>query len=206
MIKIIRLKRGLETLDMNKVLTWFKKEQMRKLEILIDNDHKLANSKDIDQINIGTILLTSFFLKVVKIMLVIFSCSYFFAMIFKICLDIQNDYCDWDGNALDNSTQPEHFTHFYGLDELEKNMMHTDFRYQIIILYFSFTTLSTVGFGDYVPRSDMERILIAFGLMFGVAIFSYVMGEFILIIKSFSLYNDCGDQDDRLATFFGVMS
>ena len=47
------------------------------------------------------------------------------------------------------------------------------------MLYFSFTSLTTVGFGDFHPKSNFERIFIAFGLMFGVAIFSYIMGEFI---------------------------
>ena len=52
----------------------------------------------------------------------------------------------------------------------------------IIVTYFAFTSLSTVGFGDYNPRSDIERLLCAFILLFGVAIFSYIMGNFISII------------------------
>ncbi len=51
------------------------------------------------------------------------------------------------------------------------------------MVYFAFTSLSTVGFGDLNPRSDFERIFIAFMLMFGVAIFSYIMGQFIDIIS-----------------------
>lgn len=45
-------------------------------------------------------------------------------------------------------------------------------------MYFAFTTLSTVGFGDYHPRSNMERLIMAFLMLFGVAVFGYVMGEF----------------------------
>jgi len=48
--------------------------------------------------------------------------------------------------------------------------------------YFFFTTLSTVGFGDLHPRSDAERILMAFLMLLGVAVFSYVMGNFIEIL------------------------
>ena len=48
--------------------------------------------------------------------------------------------------------------------------------------YFSFTSLSTVGLGDFNPRSDYERLIISLILMFGVAVFSYVMGNFIEII------------------------
>jgi len=44
--------------------------------------------------------------------------------------------------------------------------------------YFSFTSLSTVGFGDFNPKSEGERLMCAFILLFGVAIFSVVMSNF----------------------------
>lgn len=50
--------------------------------------------------------------------------------------------------------------------------------------YYAFTTLSTVGFGDFHPRSNAERTVCAFILLIGVAIFSYVMGNFIEILLS----------------------
>jgi hypothetical protein len=53
----------------------------------------------------------------------------------------------------------------------------------IVMTYYAFTSLSTVGFGDYNPRSDFERIFIALMLLFGVAIFSYIMGNFIEILE-----------------------
>jgi len=59
----------------------------------------------------------------------------------------------------------------------------------IAITYFSFTSLSTVGFGDMHPRNDYERSLTAFILLFGVAIFSIVMGNFIDISDSFLKMN-----------------
>jgi hypothetical protein len=52
----------------------------------------------------------------------------------------------------------------------------------LISLYFAFTSLSTVGFGDYAPRGNIERFFGAFMLLFGVAIFSYIMGNFIDMI------------------------
>lgn len=81
----------------------------------------------------------------------------------------------------------------------------SDFRKLLVLIYFSFTSLSTVGFGDYNPRSDAERIFIAFGLMFGVAIFSYIMGQFIQIVESFSSYNQVCEEGDELSRFFGVL-
>lgn len=75
----------------------------------------------------------------------------------------------------------------------------------IIVTYFAFTSLSTVGFGDYHPRSDIERFLCAFILLFGVAIFSYIMGNFISILDQFKDFNKDVDDGDGLAKFFGVL-
>lgn len=52
----------------------------------------------------------------------------------------------------------------------------------LLAIYYAFTSLSTVGFGDYNPKSNIERVLCAFILMFGVSIFSYIMGIFIEIL------------------------
>ena len=53
------------------------------------------------------------------------------------------------------------------------------------MVYYAFTSLSTVGFGDYHPRSDEERLFCAMILLFGVAIFSYMMGIFIEILSDY---------------------
>lgn len=45
----------------------------------------------------------------------------------------------------------------------------------IVSTYFSLTSLTTVGLGDYRPVNNIERILCSFILLFGVTTFSYVM-------------------------------
>ena len=52
----------------------------------------------------------------------------------------------------------------------------------VIVVYFMFTTLSTVGFGDFHPKSELERAIMTFILLIGVASFSYVMAQFIEIL------------------------
>jgi hypothetical protein len=126
----------------------------------------------------------SYILKTLKLILVITSCSYFFAMSFKILTEIEADYKNWDDFGT-GEEEPEHFTSFYGLScNTEEDM-----RQVLVYFYFSFTSLSTVGLGDYNPRSDSERLFIAMGLLIGVAIFSYIMGEFCKMVESFSTYN-----------------
>ena len=75
----------------------------------------------------------------------------------------------------------------------------------LICVYFAFTTLSTVGFGDYYPYSEVEMLVGSFMLLFGVAIFSLFMGVFIEMIDKFKEVNAELDNGDGLAKFFGVM-
>ena len=83
--------------------------------------------------------------------------------------------------------------------------IESDYRQFIILLYFAFTSLTTVGFGDYYPKNSIERMIIAFALLFGVAIFSYMMGNFIQIIQSYNDYNKINDEEDSLSNFFGIL-
>ena len=69
-------------------------------------------------------------------------------------------------------------------------------------MYFAITSLSTVGLGDYHPRSDLERIFCSFMIMFGVAIFSFIMGEFIIILEKYEAIGAELDDNQRLAKFF----
>lgn len=45
--------------------------------------------------------------------------------------------------------------------------------------YFALTTLSTVGYGDYVPISSLEMISTVIVMLGGVAFFSYIMNNFV---------------------------
>jgi hypothetical protein len=75
----------------------------------------------------------------------------------------------------------------------------------IIAVYFAFTSFTTVGFGDYYPVSDLERVVGAFLLLFGVAIFSFIMGKFIEMVDQIKEFNRGLDDGDSLSKFFGVI-
>jgi len=44
-------------------------------------------------------------------------------------------------------------------------------------LYWSFTTMTTVGYGDITPKSDAERVYAIFSMIFGATIFGYIVGS-----------------------------
>ena len=54
-----------------------------------------------------------------------------------------------------------------------------------LLVYYASTSLSTVGFGDFSPVSDSGRIVTVIILLFGVMIFSYLVGEFVNISNSY---------------------
>lgn len=124
-------------------------------------------SRDFNKISEFLFLGYSF--KTLRMFLVIVALSYFSAMIFKIIIEIEEDLwghvvmteCDDAGG---------YFKSCYDLwDE-------SSFLVILKLVYFIFTTLSTVGFGDFNPKSNVERFVLAFGMLLGVAIFSIIMG------------------------------
>lgn len=62
--------------------------------------------------------------------------------------------------------------------------------------YYAITTLSTIGFGDFSPKSVYEKILGAFILMFGVVVFSIIMNNLIEILNNFKAMEDQGSHKD----------
>lgn len=57
----------------------------------------------------------------------------------------------------------------------------------IVSCYFALTTLSTVGYGDFYPVSPKERLFTIAIEMAGVAFFSYIMGEFFVILQNYNV-------------------
>ena len=67
------------------------------------------------------------------------------------------------------------------------------------------TSLSTVGFGDYYPVNDYERLSCAFVLLFGVALFSLFMGQLLEMIENFKNMDEEICEEDKLEKFFIMM-
>lgn len=55
----------------------------------------------------------------------------------------------------------------------------------IICCYYALTMLSTVGYGDYYPISNLEMVLTVILMLAGVAFFSFIMGNFMDIIANY---------------------
>lgn len=62
------------------------------------------------------------------------------------------------------------FLESYGMTQ-KTNMQNS-----IAMQYYALTTLSTVGFGDYHPKSNLERLIICTIFLGGLIIFSLITG------------------------------
>lgn len=144
-------------------------------------------------------------LKTIKLFMVIFTFSFYSGIIFKMLIEIEKDLWFDDPDYEEDTCYDwgGYFMECYGIGHgaLKDNAYDTT----IIFLYFSFTSLTTVGFGDYHAKSNLERLVMAFFLLFGVAIFSYIMGIFLEILTQFKDLNADLNQGGELNKFFGVM-
>ena len=71
--------------------------------------------------------------------------------------------------------------------------------------YYAITTLSTIGFGDFSPKSVNEKFLGAVILQFGVVVFSIIMSKLIDILSSFKAIEQQGQHRD-LSKWIAMLS
>ena len=130
----------------------------------------------------------SYTLKTFKLVVVILNISYLTGIMFYVLCEFVEDFIhDQDIEEFHLGTNDFKFEvpGFHKYYEINDNPAS---RNLLIGVYFAFTSLSTVGFGGYSPRGNIERAFGAFILLFGVAIFSYIMGNFIDILSQFQSY------------------
>jgi hypothetical protein len=54
-----------------------------------------------------------------------------------------------------------------------------------MLSYYALTTLSTVGYGDFLPRNSPEKLMMSVVLLVGVTIFSLIMNKLMDVLKDF---------------------
>ena len=94
------------------------------------------------------------------------------------------------------SNQEDNLDNFISNYELDKESQH---RQLLIAIYYSFTTLSTVGFGDFHPINSHEAIVCVFMVLFGNLLFSVVMGIFLGMLEKFKMVNSDLEDESGLS-------
>lgn len=179
LIKNMRLYIGMSFLNVQAIMRFVNYYNCEvRLANLIKNDPVKAMNIEVEQTMMTTILVGGYIIKVVKLIFVIFTVTYYLAMLWYI---ICNKF--WKMNMEFNLTaDPEIFNTetFIENNNLQPDYAETTETYKVsALMYYAYTTLSTVGFGDFNPRSDHERAICIIVLLLGVAIFGIIMGQFL---------------------------
>ena len=92
--------------------------------------------------------------------------------------------CAWWGlcTQFDKEVKGPSFEHYNKESFYAENDKKNHVKALIVSCYFALATLSTVGYGDFYPISNIERIIAVIIMLGGVAFFSYIMGNFIEIL------------------------
>ena len=109
-------------------------------------------------------------------------------------------YTEEDMLSENENAQKINFISFNELNLLSENHK------LIVSCYFALTTLSTVGYGDYYPVSNIERVVTVCVMLMGVAFFSFIMGSFIEIISSYDKKMGVVDKSGDLHNWLSLLT
>ena len=81
------------------------------------------------------------------------------------------------------------YDQFYTYEDygfIDEDGVHaTDYRQIVSLSYYALTTLSTVGYGDYLPKSPYEKLTMGLTLLIGVTVFSLIMTKLMDVLKDY---------------------
>ena len=60
----------------------------------------------------------------------------------------------------------------------------SNFSVYVASIYWAFSTLTTVGYGDISAETDLERIVAIFWMLLGVAFYTFVIGQLTALISN----------------------
>ena len=202
---MFRIIRGFHLFDIGNMMQFVKSYYQNRIMKLIEEKPALGNNCDADNNCIELQLFISYTLKTLRLAIIILNIAYLTGVFWLFMVEFVNDFVlnielEDHEEYLANEDNPETFIGYYSMQDNSQG-------YNLIAcMYFAFTSLSTVGFGDFHPRGNIERLLCAFILLFGVAIFSYIMGNFIDILDQFQKFNEDLDDGDNLSRFLGTIT
>ena len=148
--------------------------------------------------------------------------AYFIGTIWIIFCQLENNHPDWFDDS--TATEDEHQIKWNALKSNGKsdpetvNLKYSNFydeydieslkdgKKELVGMYYAFTTLSTVGFGDYNPKSNIERLLVIIMMCFGMTFFSQMIGKFSELYEQYQGIDAEHSEDEELEKFIGLIN
>ena len=203
-IKIFRLFNGFKLLNVEHIMYHIKQFYKSKVDGMIQSDVAIGEDIIRDNNNIRKLLIIKYIIRLAKLFYIIVSFCYFLGFTWYIFCELilEQQECH-DAVEIFECKDAKNIDNFILAYDMRAMPMSQK---TVVLMYFAFTSLSTVGFGDYHPVSEYERIFCALILLLGVSIFSYIMGEINQILTQYQALEAELDDGDRLTKFFGLMT
>ena len=146
----MRISAAANVYSKKKIMQWVKNKQMAYIRNIIANQPILANATEMNVTKNDYLMFISFVVKLIELVSLIFITSYFFLIIWVLlCEGIEDFILEYENDEIPADAE-EHFFPTYGLTNEHLSLV------SLKIFYYAFTSLTTVGFGDFYPISTKE--------------------------------------------------
>ena len=198
LLRYFRMYKIFTLLNEQEFHTVIKKCFRRRLNLAIAQSASEQGDNLHDNNKIMTQIYVMYMFRILKLVIFILALSYILGSLWFLITKHTTNYLLTEENGYTGDE-----TTFYKAYKM-KDM--TPPQQLIVVVYFTFTTLSTVGFGDYHPKSEIERIVTTVILLVGVACFSYIMGQFIDILMNLQTVTADNEDSENLSKWLGLLA
>lgn len=152
-----------------KYIDWHQRD-MLDCGIATDDVSELCDIHKIDHVGIDTITKIHFGYLIGRVLFIVILLCYAIGLLFYLFVEIE-EYIVHEQDPSLKRNEIESFISNYELTGVENS------RATLICLYFSLTTLSSVGFGDYSPQTTPEQGFIIIVFFLQLIVFSSIINS-----------------------------
>ena len=211
LIKIFKVSTFWSILDQKFINPILRKNREKRIEKVCQDDLK-ANDILSDHTKMGRFIYVVNGMKLAKLFLLILIFAYFTGMYWYIIIDyignpLYPNRSDETSNPL-FSEYPSKDINFINVYDIEhKHDLNDEGNIDIILVnvYFSLTTLTTVGFGDKRPTNGFEALLCVIILFCGYITFSLLQGQLHDMISILDSIDNDFEDSVSLQKFIGQL-
>jgi CRP-like cAMP-binding protein len=143
-------------------------------------------------------------LTVLKFILIIIMLTHWVSCLMGLLPDVEAASCDFlSDDEITNGTVPFNWytVYFTGLRGFDCNQVNVWSIY-LAGCYYAAMTLSTIGYGDVTPKTDVERGVVIVIMLLGATFYAYAVGNICSIVQNMDKVRNEFKQDcDEFANF-----